>query len=106
MTKPIYAGKRREITLDSFIGDDAWVRARLRNPNEYCFIRIVSADEDTYTFNAVNISRVSRDGVCRCSQSFMDCSLKHTETKKKWEVSLIPPLEIFSSEELFQVVDN
>lgn len=102
MIKRVY-GSRRPASIDSFVGQDAWIRVKLRNPSCYSFIRVISADDDTYTFNDLDIRKVSKDGVCHCSESFKDSTLRYKVTKKKYEVQILPPLEIFSTDELFSI---
>ena len=117
MRRRYTAGTHEE--LSQFIGKDVWVQAMLKNPFAYAYIRILSEDVEeikydsgyisthrTYTINYVPVLKVSRAGICRCSQSFKNSAMSHTIKKDEYEIELHHPLECLTTEEFFEVPDS
>ena len=102
MQKRIYAARRPE-GLDRYVGKDVWVKVHIKNPYCYSFIRILSEDDDIYTFNEIEVRRLSKDNRCHCSESYKEARLRYTYKRKKYDVQLMQPVEVLSTEELFEI---
>lgn len=106
-------------TKDDFVGTDFWVMARVRNKNKsysYCYIKILSKEEVTnengfthsvYTILELDIRWLSRGDVYYCTQEDKDRKLNGSGAKvDSWDIKLIEPLEIATTDEMFKIKDN
>ena len=106
-------------TLDDFVGTDFWVRARVRNSNSsysYEFIQVVSSDKETtehgftyktYNIREIDIRQLSRGDVYYCTQYDKDRKLNSKGIKYPgYNIRLLEPLEIASTDEMFRVVEE
>lgn len=107
--------------LDQFIGTDIWVKARVKINNRffYSFIRVLSKGVEThtsphssatwdtvvYTINEISVTRISKNGECHCSPQFAEYTLKTKYNLGEYEIKVLKPLEIITTEELFISVE-
>ena len=109
---------RQTMTPDRFVGQDVWVRARVRINGHTCygFIKLLSKQDDvketssgitytttTYTFNEIDVKRLSRGNACVCTQTFMDSCLNRKYTESVDCVEIPQPVEVIDEEDLFVV---
>lgn len=108
------AGTHEE--LSQFAGKDVWVQATLKNPYMYAYIRILSENVKTttydsgyistsryYTINLVPVLKVSKEGICHCLQSFKDSAISRTYEKNEYDIKIHHPLEVLTTDEFFVV---
>ena len=92
--------------IERYMDDDTWVRVKLSNPAEFCFIRIIgktvgSYGQIKYEFNSIPIVRMSRGGVCHCTEHYKEMVMTDTSSRADYNIHLWKPLELLSTDEIF-----
>ena len=101
----IYCNRRQyENELDRYIGQDIWIYTSLMsNPRSGRYIRIVDKTKKLYTLNCVTKKNVEKMIALHDMVNFhnaLKCQFKFTI--EEVTASIIQPMEILTTEELFE----
>ena len=106
--------------LNKFVDKDVWVRVRALLHGVFCYgyARFLSRDVENepssydpnrsyevvyYTFNFIDLGKISRGGEFHCEQSTKDWYLDKTYKEAEGTIKLLKPVDLLGTEDLFVV---
>ena len=102
---------KRATGLESYVGKDIWIRAHIYDPNCFAYIKLLSCsvgeyNTTNYTLNYIPLQRISKTGICYCTQQQMDFYTSNTKKVSEYDIEILKPLECVATDELFEIEED